>query len=410
MTMPLMFQRAMARPFPLPRRAPRRGTFALEPFDALPRLSERISRLAERAVEANPFFLPDFLEPAVQALGRRGLKLAVFSDREDLRFFAPVLATRGRLTGRPKLSVWTHPFAPLGSPLIDATMADVAADGLLDHMRGSGRRLLRMPDMPLKGRAAKVLTAAAQRSGFWIEAGRQMRPVLHADAPEGMAAFDRMVPVKRRRELDRQLRRLCDTDLVSVMTAGSVGEVEAAFAVFTTLEGSGRKGRRGTSLNRSQAIHDFARAAVMQLAHKGMAKIDLMRVGDRPVAALIRFESFRLSIPWKIAFDEEFAAFSPGKQLICDDTRRWLADPTITRVDPVCEEGNPLIAGLWCDAEPYGTLLISTGRWGLAARLRADLINVREAGKKHTRVLLGHRRPKPRSRGKQADSGKRPRR
>ena len=51
-----------------------------------------------------------------------------------------------------------------------------------------------------------------------------------------------------------------------------------------------------------------------------------------------------MSIPWKVAFDEEFAAFSPGKQLMCDETRRWLADPKIERVDPVCEEDNPMMA------------------------------------------------------------------
>ena len=53
----------------------------------------------------------------------------------------------------------------------------------------------------------------------------------------------------------------------------------------------------------------------------------MLRVGEKPIAALIRFDHGGLSIPWKVAFDEEFAAFSPGKQLMCDETRRWLADP-----------------------------------------------------------------------------------
>ena len=94
---------------------------------------------------------------------------------------------------------------------------------------------------------------------------------------------------------------------------------------------------------RRQSVHEFARIAVTQLAQKGFAAIDVMRLGDRPIAALIRFDHGGMSIPWKVAFDEEFAAFSPGKQLMCDETRRWLADPTIERVDPVCEEDNPLM-------------------------------------------------------------------
>jgi hypothetical protein len=133
---------------------------------------------------------------------------------------------------------------------------------------------------------------------------------------------------------------------------------------------------------------------VTQLARQGIATIDLMRVGDRPVAALIRLEQRGLAIPWKIAFDEEFALFSPGKQLMCDDTRRWLLDPAVSRVDPVCDEGNPLIAGLWSETELYGTLLLSTRRWGLGARLRAGLANARQAGRKQAKALLrGSRRP-----------------
>ena len=63
------------------------------------------------------------------------------------------------------------------------------------------------------------------------------------------------------------------------------------------------------------------------MAQSGNATIDVLRVGEKPIAALIRLEQGGLSIPWKVAFDEEFAASSPGKQLMCDETRRWLATP-----------------------------------------------------------------------------------
>ena len=95
-----------------------------------------------------------------------------------------------------------------------------------------------------------------------------------------------------------------------------------------------------------------------------------------------------MSIPWKVAFDEEFAAFSPGKQLMCDETRRWLADPTIERVDPVCEEDNPMMQLLWPDREPYGTLLLSSSAWGVAARLRAGLSDLKSEGKAQAKRLL----------------------
>jgi hypothetical protein len=383
-------------PAPQARPQPRRGTFALEPVEALPRLAERVNALAERSLESNPFFLPAILAPAIKALGGKGLKLATFSDREDLRLFVPVIATGGRLLSSPKLTVWTHPYAPLGAPLIERDLAPQVADSLIKHLRTSGRTLFSIPDLPLQGEAAQCLQKSAERWGFWIEAAREMRPVLNPRHGGGAANFEQMATHKRRRELDRQLRRLCDMGAVSFMSARTASEIEAAFNIFITLEASGWKGRRGTALQKRRSTHEFARIAVMQLAQTGHAAIDVIRVGDRPVAALIRFDHGGLSIPWKIAYDESFSAFSPGRQLICDETRRWLSDPTVRRVDPVCEEGNPLFAGLWRDREAYGTLIVSTRRLAIGARLRAGMINARTSARKVAKSLL-YRPPRPAS-------------
>ncbi|MGH6923729.1 MAG: GNAT family N-acetyltransferase [Propylenella sp.] len=381
---------------PVVRTQPRRGTFALEPVEALPRLAERVSRLAERSLEPNPFLLPQFLEPAIQALGRKGLRLATYSDRDDLRFFAPVATNGGQVLGGRRFSVWTHPYAPLGTPLIDRDMTRQAGDALLRHMRRSGRGLFTVPHLPLASATAEALREAAKRHGYWTVAARQMRPVLYPSAAGGPDAFDSMVSHKRRRELDRQLRRLCEAGAVSFMSARSAMEIETAFNQFVALEGAGWKGRRGTAMARRHKVQEFARIAVMQLAQIGHASIDVLRVGDKPVAALIRFERGSLSIPWKIAFDEEFAAFSPGKQLMCDETRRWLSESKVERVDPVCEEDNALLSQLWREREPYGTLFISSSRLGLAARLRAGYSNLKAIGKSQAKLLLGGslRRPK----------------
>lgn len=370
----------------------RRGTFALEPVEALPRLGERIGALATRALETNPFFLPEFLEPAIRALGKKRLRLAIFSDRDDLHFFAPVVIGGGQLLGGRRFSVWAHPYAPLGTPLIDKETAPQVTDSLIAHMRTSGRTLFSIPHLPLNGPAANALRSAAARAGYWTVAERQMRPILYPDTSRGIAEFDTMVSQKRRRELERQLRRLCEMGAVSFWTARTATEIESAFTMFATLEGSGWKGRRGTALNKRPALLEFARTAVTQLAQKGFAAIDVLRLGDRPIAALIRFDHGGMSIPWKVAFDEEFAPMSPGKQLMCDETRRWLADPTIERVDPVCEEDNPMMLLLWPDREPYGTLLLSSSAWGVSARLRAGISDLRAEGKVQAKRLLRGRR------------------
>jgi CelD/BcsL family acetyltransferase involved in cellulose biosynthesis len=382
----------------------KRGTFALEPIEALPRLSDRVRRLAERSLETNPFFLPEFLEPAIQGFGKKNLRLALFSDRDDLHFFAPVAVQSGGILGGRGFSVWAHSYAPLGTPLINRDSAAQVTDSLLQHMRTSRRPLFSIPHLPLRSLTADALRAAAERSGYWTVAEEQMRPVLYPKAAGGIAEFDKMVNQKRRRELDRQMRRLCEAGAVSFMSAKTATEIDAAFNMFAALEASGWKGKRGTALARKEGVHEFARMAVTQLAASGLATIDVLRVGEKPIAALIRIEHGGTSIPWKVAFDEEFAAYSPGKQLMCDETRRWLANPTVVRVDPVCEEDNPLMAPLWPEREPYGTLLISSRKWSVSARWQAGLANLKRSGKASIKQLMGRQKKAPAKRGKAASA------
>jgi CelD/BcsL family acetyltransferase involved in cellulose biosynthesis len=363
-----------------------RGAFALEPIDALPRLTGRIDRLADHALEPNHFFLPDFLAPAIQAFGGAKLKLATVSDGDELLFFAPVVASNRRAFGVPRLRVWTHEFAPLGSPLIHRDAAPEVADEIMIYLRRSGRRSLILPDMPLMGPVARTFRDGAKGQEFQTEAGCQSRPILQMSPIQ--PAFERLISAKHRRDLDRQLRRLCERGPVSVLTARNATDVEAAFANFLALECSGWKGRSGTAIDQDAGVQDFARDAVTRLARRGIAAIDLMRVGERVVAALIRFDHAGLSIPWKIAYDESFSAFSPGKHLMCDATRRWLLDPSILRADPICEESNSLMSGILKDSEPYGTLFVSAHRrdWGM--RLSAGLMDLRLSGKRRTKALL----------------------
>ena len=209
----------------------------------------------------------------MQGLGKKALRLAIFSDRDDLHFFVPVVVQGGQVLGRRRFTVWAHPYAPLGTPLIDRQLAPVATDALIHHMRTSGRTLLLAPASSAAGRRGGTLRAAADRAGFWTVAERQMRPILYPDMAVGVAEFEKMVSAKRRHDLDRQLRRLCEAGAVSFMWARTASEIEAAFNMFLTIEASGWKGKRGTALARRKNTEEFARAAVTRLAQQELATI-----------------------------------------------------------------------------------------------------------------------------------------
>ena len=382
---------------PLARGRPviRKGALALEPVTALSRLAPRIVALAERSLQPNPFLMPEFLGPAIEAMGPSSLRLATLSDRSDLRFFAPVLVRANRIV------VWTTPYFPLGAPLMEAETCEQVAEVLLEQMRANGRRLLIIPHLPLHGPVAECLRAVAERDDSTLSAERQARPILRGGG--GIAAFDAMVTAKRRRDLDRQLRKLAEAGGVSHVTASSPADVDAAFQTFLAVEASGWKGRRGTAVRRRRAISRFATDAVARMARRNLVRIDTLRVGERPAAVLIRFEHGGLAIPWKIAYDEDLAGLSPGKQLMADASRRWLADGKTKRVDPICEENNPTVS-LWRHRESYGTLIVAVGRWNFGAHLRASILDLRMTAKRRIKDFL-RRRGKPAPKAAKSERG-----
>ncbi|HEX2257311.1 MAG TPA: GNAT family N-acetyltransferase, partial [Afifellaceae bacterium] len=182
-------------------------------------------------------------------------------------------------------------------------------------------------------------------------------------------------------ELARQLRRLSEIAPVSFASYRRADEMATAMEAFLVVEAAGWKGRRGTAMAQDPALKRFAASAVAGLARRGGAAIDAMFVGDRPAAALVRFQAGGLSIPWKIAYDETFAGYSPGAQLMSHVSRAWLSDPAVSRVDPVCDADNRLLAQLWDERETYATLVLATGPGRLRPRLAAHLFDARQSAR-----------------------------
>ncbi|WP_161141339.1 GNAT family N-acetyltransferase [Propylenella binzhouense] len=358
---------------------------ALVALDALPVLESAVVALAQRALEPNPFMVPAFLAPAASVLGGGQVELACVWSEGRLVAFAPVM--RARWPNR--FSVWTHEFAPLGAPLVDRTAPEAAVSALCEGLFGAGASLLFFNELPLDGPVAMLVRAAAARHGWRsIEAGVQQRAVLTAPEPGRPASVDQLASAKHRKELRRQLRRFAERHQIVFETARGDAEVAAALDRFVILEASGWKGRRGTALAQDPAELEFARRAILGLARTGDAEIDLMRAEGRVVAALVRLRAGRLSVPWKIAYDERSAHVSPGKQLMWRATEDWLADASIARVDPVCEEGNPLVSQLWRERERYGTLIVAGGAIDhAAASIVARSIDARQHLKQRLRRL-----------------------
>jgi CelD/BcsL family acetyltransferase involved in cellulose biosynthesis len=77
---------------------------------------------------------------------------------------------------------------------------------------------------------------------------------------------------------------------------------------------------------------------------------------------------------WKIAYDEDFARFSPGVQLLLDVTQGLLDDPGVVRADSCATADHPMIDHIWRERLALADRLVSVApgnavRFALACRL-----------------------------------------
>jgi hypothetical protein len=76
---------------------------------------------------------------------------------------------------------------------------------------------------------------------------------------------------------------------------------------------------------------------------------------------VVSFRAGTSAWTWKIAFDEAFARFSPGAQLMLDLPSRLFAESAITRIDSLAAADHPMVDHLWPDRIAIGTLVIGPG-------------------------------------------------
>jgi hypothetical protein len=83
------------------------------------------------------------------------------------------------------------------------------------------------------------------------------------------------------------------------------------------------------------------------LSFERKARIDRMRFDDRTIAATITLYSGDYAWFWKIAYEEEFARFSPGVQIALDLTDVLEADRNLALVDSCAVADHPMIDHMW---------------------------------------------------------------
>lgn len=290
--------------------------------------------LAARA-EPNPFADPDFLLPAFQFLAPRGLRfVTIWSDARREQLIA-VAAIRPGVSPVSLARVWMHELAALPAILVDRDHAGEAVAALKLVAKGRGAGLL-TPAVERASALGRALTDASAEAAD---------PTQRAALACGPAAdFGAHLPAKRRKEWARQRRRLEDGGKLT-FARGSGDALEA----FLALEAAGWKGQRGTALSQSAASAAFVRAMIGAFAAHEAIEIATLRQGDALIAGGVVLKSGRRGFYWKTAFDEGYAALSPGVQFTLQLSSALEKAPGLDLINSCAIADHPMIDRLWPD-------------------------------------------------------------
>jgi CelD/BcsL family acetyltransferase involved in cellulose biosynthesis len=327
-----------------------RAMSALEP------IVEQWQSLTARALEPNVFYNPAFALAAAPAFGERCGAVLVWSARGPLMGLFPLRIARWRDGALPAATGWTHPYAPLGTPLVDRNEAEPVIAAWLEHLARDPAMpaLLRLPLLPEGGPFAAALGAVLSHKRINnVAFGRHRRAMIEATA-QGAPQLEQAIPTRKRKELQRQRRRLEEIAPVTFSATREGERIGSAVADFLVLEASGWKGVARTAAANDPVVRRFLETAVTALAAQGQARVDRMMLGGRTIAAAITLTAGDTAWFWKIAYNEGVARFSPGVQLTYQLTPVLAGQPGIARVDSCATADHPMIDHLW-----HGRLALS---------------------------------------------------
>lgn len=347
-------------------------------LDALAQHSDDLRALNARALHPNPLMASASLLPAVKLLNDASAQIEAILvwqsytdtttdklvDRRLVGWFA-VRKTRALLLAGPQYTeTWHHLYSYIGHPIIDRLHGDVTLRALFDFAlpsTGAHKRLM-LSKIPGSGPLFDAIKAVALDKNLLMhEFGRHERAALCTDL-SGEDYLKSTLSSKKRKEFRRLKNRLADNGEVEFEAYQPADDIGPWIDDFLQLEASGWKGRKHTAFENRADWTEFLRTSTTRLAAEGHIKIWRLTVDGKTVAITIAHHFGAHAWLTKIAYDEEYAKYSPGVLLVLEVTKAAADDATITDFDSCAIPDHPMINRLWREKVAISDLLIGDAR------------------------------------------------
>lgn len=299
--------------------------------------------LSENTLQPAGYNAPELILPLLRNLG--GASLATVRHGPDLHLAMPIL------NKRMFLKSWETPLTASGLPHLAEGLAENA---LLSFINAQSKPIL-FKAIPTEGKFFETLKRQSARFHIleqWQRAGLRL-----AGSFEDwlQSNFDQ----KRRKEFKRLRNRLSEQGTLLSETLKTTGDPISFVDDFLALEAAGWKGQKGTAIaaqsNLSKALHE----AIQALHKSGKLRFWRLSLNGKAVASLFAIVEGDQAWLGKIAYDESFAKYSPGVQIILDCTESFFAEKQIKQIDSSAIPGHPMIDRIWRDRIGMATVFVA---------------------------------------------------
>lgn len=269
---------------------------------------------------------------------------------------------------------WEQRIRALGQPLIRAGDEAAVWAGALPFLdRHAGGAFLRLSSLAADSPATTGLLALLDRQGRPYEISRSYERAILRSGLSAEAHAREHVRSKVLKEHRRLRARLADRGELMFDRLAPDRDTDRWTDALFALELTGWKGRDGVAAAADVATETAFRAILTEAHARGRLDFHRMTVGGEPIAMLACIEGpGDTAIQLKIAYHEDWSAFSPGVLLEMDYLAHALDRRRLSLVDSCARAGHPMIDRIWPERRQIVSLTIPFDRWSSRVAVAAQ--------------------------------------
>ncbi len=168
--------------------------------------------------------------------------------------------------------------------------------------------------------APAIAVDGAAGAGAAKKPPKPAKPPKAQPLPDRYAAVEANVDAKFRQNLRRRKRRLAEQGEVKylVVDGKDAKKLDEALGDFFVLEASGWKGEGGSAIAQKPELVGFYTQLARDAAKRGALALGFLTLNGKPIAAHLTLVQAERSFLLKLGYDESFAEYSPGQQLVSE--------------------------------------------------------------------------------------------